>query len=585
MKINKHKLILQTLLVISLVGSSLISVQISQFVDSINFNATGGSEWTFMFYLCGDNDLEEYAINIINELENGYDLSKNISILALIDRIPGEDDSNGDFTGCCLYQISPDKDTQKINSILLQDFGERDMGNGYNLKMLLNYGFENYTADHYFLSLYDHGGGLYGICYDDTSKTEYSTSNLKINEIKQAIDSAGFFNNGHIDVLCLAGCLMGEVEIAYELRTSVDYLIFSQNFGIGEFTNWHKFLESLNTASSLTPYNLSSLFVDAYKNTHLDLKDKTTCSVIDLNKLDELFNHIENFSNNLTLTLFNMKHITILNAREKASSFKYRYVDLIDFSKKLMLNITYMNEYPELKLSIEKLIENTQHTILFNYQNKGYIGSANGLSLYFLYPYSVNRGYGGYSQFSSSYDLEFIDKSNWVRFLHFLYSNDTDEDRLPDWFEMKYDLNHQNNDTDNNNIADNDEDFDSDLLDNWSEYLYGASPYKIDTDNDKMSDYQETRENEYNSYPFTWDSDLDDFSDKLEVTFLNTDPLDINDPEYNFSFFVFINSTKIVSLSIGILFVICIERRKKIQNKSLRNYVKKISKNDKENGK
>jgi len=530
MKINKHKLILQTLLAISLVGSSLMTNQISQFVGSINFNSTDGSEWTFMFYLCGDNDLEKHAIEIINELEKGYDLSKNISILALIDRIPGYDISNENFTGCRLYQIIPNQEESKIKSNLLQDYGERDMGNGYNLRMLIRYGFENFTAEHYFLSLYNHGGGLYGICYDDTSSNENTTSNLKISEIKDAINSASFFNDEHIDIVNLAGCLMGEVEVAYELRECADFLIFSQNFGRGGFTDWNTFLENINEDWSLTPYNLVEQFMDAYSKSHYGAFDKTTCSVIDLKKLDKLFIHIDNFSNNLTLTLFDNKHVEILQAREKSSNFKHKYVDIIDFCRKLLRIKDYMSEYPELELSIKLLIEKTREAILFNYQNIAYGGSANGLSVYFLYPYSINRGYSSYFRFGSAYDLDFIDESNWVGFIHFLYSNDIDDDRLPDWFELKYGLNYLSNDTDNNGIYDEDEDFDSDQLDNHDEYFWGASPYKIDSDRDGFSDYQETRENKIHTYPFTWDSDLDGFSDKIEINIMKTDPLDINDP-------------------------------------------------------
>ncbi|MHA1186505.1 MAG: clostripain-related cysteine peptidase [Candidatus Heimdallarchaeota archaeon] len=575
MKISKHRLILQTLLVISLVGSSFMTNHISQFVGCINFNATDGSEWTFMFYLCGDNNLEKYAINIINELESGYDLSKNISILVLIDRISGEDNSNGDFTGARLYEISLDSKSE-INSEKLKDYGEIDMGLSSTLQMLINYGFENYSANHYFLSLYNHGAGIYGICFDDTPK-----SYLQINEIKQSIDSAGLFYNEHIDVLVLAGCLLGEVEIAYELRDSAKYLISSQNFGKGDFTNWQIFLDNINNEVVLTPFDLTNHFIQAFQDDHLLKKDKTTCSVIDLTKLKDLFTHIENFSNNLTLTLFDNKHVTILNAREKSSSFDYRYVDLIDFSKNLLINRTFMNIYPDLELSIEQLIDKTQEAIIFNYQNHGYIGSANGLSLYFLYPYFYDRIFYNYVFDGSSIDLEFTDESSWVTFLKFLYDNDTDQDGLDDWFEFKYKLNYLQNDTDSNGISDSSEDFDLDEVNNLNECGNGANPYKADTDNDKMSDYQELWGNDNSSYPFTWDSDLDDFSDKLEVTVLKTDPKDINDPKIDYEWFVIfaldVPIIAVIFISIAIPVCIIDHKSKKFKD-AIRNALRGASK-------
>jgi len=53
------------------------------------------TDWTFMVYLDGDNNLEGAGIDDINEMEM-VGSNDDIKIVVLFDRIPGYDSSNGD---------------------------------------------------------------------------------------------------------------------------------------------------------------------------------------------------------------------------------------------------------------------------------------------------------------------------------------------------------------------------------------------------------------------------------------------------------------------------------------------------------
>ena len=69
------------------------------------------------------------------------------------------------------------------------------------------------------------------------------------------------------------------------------------------------------------------------------------------------------------------------------------------------------------------------------------------------------------------------------------FNNDTDDDGLPDGYEvLKIYTNPIETDSDNNGISDSEEDFDSDELNNIREYNYQTDPFLPDSDNDGFTD-------------------------------------------------------------------------------------------------
>ena len=125
------------------------------------------------------------------------------------------------------------------------------------------------------------------------------------------------------------------------------------------------------------------------------------------------------------------------------------------------------------------------------------------------------------------------------------YKKDSDNDRLPDYFEKELGTNPNKvdtdgdglpdgyeyfvlgtdplkADTDNNGIADGDEDFDQDGLSNLEEYKSGTDPRDRDTDNDGLNDGDELRK--FNTNPlifdeidYNLDSDNDALPDGIEM--------------------------------------------------------------------
>ena len=93
---------------------------------------------------------------------------------------------------------------------------------------------------------------------------------------------------------------------------------------------------------------------------------------------------------------------------------------------------------------------------------------------------------------------------------------DSDDDGMPDWWELAYGLNPRSGD-------DAALDKDSDGLSNLAEFNQHTDPTQADSDGDGLSDGDEV--NSHHTDPLSVDSDLDNLSDYDEVISYNTNPL------------------------------------------------------------
>jgi len=162
-------------------------------------------KWTFMVYIDGDNNLESYVtLDIEQELAlPGASSSPDVNVVALADRIPGYDASRGNWTSTKLFYITPGMHAYAASAVA--DWGERNMANPQTLADFVAYCKTNYPADHYALSLWDHGGGWDYVCEDWSYGNGWD--HLTYYEIKSALPSVGF-----IDVVMYDACNMAYTE-------------------------------------------------------------------------------------------------------------------------------------------------------------------------------------------------------------------------------------------------------------------------------------------------------------------------------------------------------------------------------------
>ena len=290
-------------------------------------------DWTIMLYMSGDNNLEANGIEDINEMEMvGSD--SNVNIIAVFDRTPGYDYSNGNWTDTRYFYITSDGNASTINSTLLGNAGEREMDRASSLALWTWYGVTNYPAAKYALIIWDHGSGwekdgdddpVKGSCSDDTS----GWGELEIWEVRWALMAA--FNHlsiNKIDLLGYDACLMGMAEVAMQTTDIVDTFVGSEeNEGLDgwEYDRWLSALTSNPSASSTT---LGSYIVDAYYGSW----GYDTLSAQNTGNDSNFISALNAFADAMTAALPTYK-TQISNARLYTKKFNgSNFIDLYDFT-------------------------------------------------------------------------------------------------------------------------------------------------------------------------------------------------------------------------------------------------------------
>ncbi len=346
---------------------------------------TPTKKWTILVYLDGDNNLESEGIIDINEMEEiGSDT--NINIVVQFDRITGYDFTNDNWTGTRRYYINKDTSSSTINSTMVQDLGEVNMGDGTSLTNFLRWGMTNYPAERYFVILWNHGGGwrskttaktptsrspVKGVCWDDTNN-DY----LTMAEVNTSLNTIATEFTHPINIVGFDACIMGLAEVAYMVKGPVAYptetVIFSQANEPGSGWDYAAFLASFATHYDDPALTLSQDVVDTYQ-AYYDGSDDTTLSVADMTQFSAFIASLNAFSTGAT-----REWDTLQRAVASAMLFDDAYRDLIDITNYCRNN--YFT--PDLKLLAEDLYRKTRLFVPYC-KNTGAFSFAHGLNIYF----------------------------------------------------------------------------------------------------------------------------------------------------------------------------------------------------------
>ena len=358
-----------------------------------------------MAYLDGDNELEDYAIaKFVSMSQVGS--SSNVTLLAQLDRIPEFDSSYGNWNDTKRFLITQGMTPTPENAT--QDLGELDMGDPNTLTSFIQWGVENYPADHYFLILFDHGQGAVGTVGTGAvgvsgqlaappEGVDYANAPprglmydhgdfLTTPELAQALKAAGVT----IDILFIDGCYMAGLEVAYQIAAYADVMVGYEGQGHGALKDpvYHNFLASLVSNSSMTSTDIGRQVVAEFASNWSYDSYLVTCSAIDLTKLRStaLVTATDNFATELK-ALYTQYSTKVQTARNETESYGDQltpyvqyynpYADLYDFADRIY------NLVPDssLKWAASEVKSNLTATVIlsrqYNYPN------AHGLSVYF----------------------------------------------------------------------------------------------------------------------------------------------------------------------------------------------------------
>lgn len=386
-------------------------------------------EWTIMVYLNAKNDLERFGIADMNEMEK-VGSSDNVNIVVQMGRIKGYDSSNGDWTGVRRYYITKDTNPTIINSQLIEDLGEVDMGSYKTLAEFGKWVKKNYPAKKYFLIIWNHGTGwekgfneriTKGISYDDVTKNHINTPQLGM-ALKEI---------GKVDLIGFDACLMGMAEVVYEIKDYATYIIASEETEPGDGYSYDGFLSKLASNPTMGPFELAKAVVDAYYNFYKAKGEGTTQSIIRTAQLDDFLKHLNDFA--YTLSKVGDKNL-IRSSLSKTQSFAIpENKDLAHFAS-LIYTSTTDSTLKEKSKALYDFIK-TKLVAYHKYTNGSYsfwgstdYTNSNGIAIYF----PSTKIADGYSE------LKFAYYSNWDEFLNWYIGSSSsksiiEEETTSDW--------------------------------------------------------------------------------------------------------------------------------------------------------
>jgi len=245
------------------------------------------------------------------------------------------------------------------------------------------------------------GNTLGGVCWDDSNNDDY----LTISELSSTLSNPTY----SVDLLGFDACLMGAVEIHYQLKDYVDVIVGSEEIEPGDGYPYDDILNYLRNVPTATPQQLGQQIVITYDNSYPLDEDITQAAVNALT--GEFISGLNNFISDLDAIAVSQKS-NIQNARQNSEEYdENSYIDLYDFADKVQ---TYCSG--PVDSSAQHLMNNISNIIIE--ERHSYLNpDANGLSIYFPEVYS---------SYSSNYEsTNFANDLQWDEFLLKYYTGQT----------------------------------------------------------------------------------------------------------------------------------------------------------------
>ena len=284
-------------------------------VKTTNYNVTLKNKVTFMLYLSAENTLGRDKFNIYDLKEiaavNMEKNNKNVNIVVYLDTIGvyENDTENLEKTGNGCYVYTGNKsDTICVNNNIITGFkntgyyGTGNTGDVSELTNFIDYAKDNFQSEKYLLDLWSHGDGWRKdhylnkksryIIVDDGDKSSFNMWELEIAIKKSKIPK--------IDIVYMDACLMGGIEVAYQLKDVSDYLVFSPEPTPGLGGDYTNIIKGINE-SDFSNQSISKKIVYAngeyYKN-FWESYGNYPCvfSAVNQSKLTDLINAMKSVS-------------------------------------------------------------------------------------------------------------------------------------------------------------------------------------------------------------------------------------------------------------------------------------------------
>ena len=206
------------------------TILLAAYAFALPTGARALDDWTFMVYLDGANNLEDAGIDDFLEM-SAVGSSDKVNFVVLFDRLAGYSTGYDDWTDTRRGVIGPGDvpDLSWGTSV-----GEKNMGDPATAIEFAQWAIDSYPASNYAFIFWNHGGGwrntldkddppVKAVCWDDESGGDC----LYMSEVRSALATIESTRT-QIDLVGFDACLMGMIEVAFEIRDCADVMVGSE---------------------------------------------------------------------------------------------------------------------------------------------------------------------------------------------------------------------------------------------------------------------------------------------------------------------------------------------------------------------
>ena len=298
----------------TLLPFGLLLALMTQILLVAGASAAPTAQWTFMIYVCADNDLESSWAPNLAKLES-IGSAASVHFVALVDLLSTQTVE--------LMHIEQGSHT------VFATWPEQDMGDPTVAINFVNTAKSLYPASKYLLDFWDHGNGWDYFCWDQTADNW-----LDVPKLSQIMHSVGF-----IDIVGFDACDMAQAEVYYELIGHASYVVGSEEsiplIGWPYDTNAQDLVN--NPSQDVRTY--AAELVVNYGQLYSSLKGfgAETFSAMDVNKIPTLATAFTTWTSAMQANLnqHKSKYASALRSSKKMSATTY-YVDMYDYMNKLL---------------------------------------------------------------------------------------------------------------------------------------------------------------------------------------------------------------------------------------------------------
>ena len=203
---------------------------------------TAPADWLIMVYMNGKSNIEPFALNDMNRFES-IGSSDKVKIVVELGRSKGlENDTtaDGNWSGVRRYLVVKDDNMKKINSPVLTDLGDKDMGDWRQAADFIQWAKAAYPAKKTMFIIWDHGWGWLDPKKPSASHLNKLTHTLASgnksishdfttgNYIKTVDMHKIFKKTGKVNLYASMACFMQMAEISYQIKDYADIIVGSE---------------------------------------------------------------------------------------------------------------------------------------------------------------------------------------------------------------------------------------------------------------------------------------------------------------------------------------------------------------------